>query len=280
MTISISTARAADLAAHELQHNPLIVWEQLAASAATGVGTQVETAANALDPATYNFWAATPNVSDAAALDLTLAAGAAVNFVGLAAHNLADIGATVTLQYSTDGGSSWTDSAAPAVTPADNRAIGFRFAVSTAADWRLAISDAADDAVIGVALAGREIVIERRLYQGYAPPLTPNRVELLSNISEGGHFLGNSAMRTGSQVTASLSHVTPSQIRSAAWLAFQQAFNAGTPFFWAWRPGKYGDLFYAQRQAGGGALAPVNSGPRDLMSFDLPMRLFHDEAMT
>ena len=52
------------------------------------------------------------------------------------------------------------------------------------------------------------------------------------------------------------------------------------PQFWAWRPGKYGDLFYAQRQAGGGALAPVNSGPRDLMSFDLPMRLFHDEAMT
>jgi hypothetical protein len=55
-------------------------------------------------------------------------------------------------------------------------------------------------------------------------------------------------------------------------VAFQTAFNDGVGFFWAWRPTKYGDLFYAWRQ--GEAIVPTNSGPADFMAFNMGMRLY------
>lgn len=280
MTIAIDPVLATALAAAGTEDNPVICWENLGASAVTGWGTEVSAAANALSAATYNFWSATPDGSNKASIEITLSAAAAIDFVGVAAHNLADIGASINVQYSTDAKASWNNVPGGSLAPTTNTALAWRFEAITAADFRLRISNVTQDVVLGVVLVGQEILVERRLYQGYAPPLTPNRVELLSNISEGGHFLGNSAVRQGSTVTAALSHVTPEFFRGAAWLGFQAAFNAGAPAFWAWRPDKYADLFYAQRDAGSGPVAPVNSGPRDLMSVNIPMRLLHDEAVS
>lgn len=279
MTISTDSTLAASLAAVGLQNNPFVAWDNFAASAAeittpTPGATELTPGINAVSGGTYNFWSATPNGSDIVRLRFDLGSAKAVTFAGIAAHNLADIGATLTLESSTDD-SVWSPVAAAAVTPADNGAIGFRMTAATARYWRFTITDAGGDAVIGVAFIGAELLIGSRLYQGYAPPITPTEVALKTNVSEGGHLLGNSAVFQGSSATAQLNNLAPSDLRGAAWKGFQSAYNGGKPFFWAWRPTKYpADLFYAWRS--GAALRPQNTGPLDLMSIEMAMR-FYDE---
>lgn len=276
MTIATDPALAAALLAAGTENNPVIahVNEGASATVSTTTGTEGAAAVNAVSGATYNFWSCTPSGGNLARIQFVFASAVTLNFVGIAAHNLGDLGATVKVQHSLNSGGSWIDSAAGSVSPADNAAIGFRFQDVTATHWRLTISGVSADVVIGLVLLSREIVIPDRIYQGYAPPLTPTQVDLQSNVSEGGHLLGSSVVRMGSAATASFGYVAPAFLRGASWLAFQAAFNSGEGFFWAWRPEKYGDLFYAWRA--GAVLRPTNSGPRDLMSFDLAMRFYHE----
>lgn len=182
-------------------------------------------------------------------------------------------------QYSTDGGSTWNDSGAGPVTPTDDQAIGFYFDAVDAPDWRILVFNysGTDDVEIGVAYMGLVLTLDQNIYQGYRPPITPTNVALQSNVSEGGNLLGSAIVRKGSSAQASFTLVDPEYIRSTAnngWKNFQDHFNSGKGFFWAWRPTKYGDLFWAWRD--GDPIAPTNSGPRDLMSFDMSMRLYDD----
>lgn len=277
MTLATDPVLAAALSAAGTANNPFLAHVNFgaAATASTATGTELAAAANAADPATYNFWAATPNGSDIAELRFVFAADATLDFVGIAAHNLGTLGATVTLQYSTNSGSSWTNSAAGAVTPVDNAAIGFRFEPVVCDYWRLRITDAASDVVIGVALLSEELMFPERIYREYDPVLTPTEVDLQSNVSEGGHLLGSSVVRRSSTTAARFRRLPPSFLRAADWLAFQRAFNSGAPLFWAWRPDKYaGDLYYAWRE--GGALRPSATPTLDLMAAQINMRLYDE----
>ncbi|PHQ81846.1 MAG: hypothetical protein COB69_03570 [Phycisphaera sp.] len=107
-----------------------------------------------------------------------------------------------------------------------------------------------------------------------APPITPNSVDLQSNVSEGGNLLGSATVRKGSRTAAGLTHIEPTFLRATQWTSFQTHFNGGGGFFWLWRPTKYEDAFYAWRD--GGVIAPTNSGPKEYMSFDMGMR-FYDQ---
>jgi hypothetical protein len=274
MTILIEPGLVNDLSLNNENNNPFFAYANVgSATVTTATGTEVNTAANAASGATYNFWKATPS-GGVAVLQFVFASAVSVNFVGLAAHNLGTVTARVKVRYSTDGGSNWTDVLAGQDTPTDNQAIGFRFRAVSAAQWQIYIDQADSDVVVGVAVLSSVIQMPRRIYKGYTPPLTPTDVSLQSNVSEGGHYLGSSVERRSSSASAEFTYVTPVFLRSASWLAFQAHFNEGGAFFWAWRPSKYEDLFYAWRS--GGVAVPVNAGVLDLMNVTLDMR-FYDE---
>lgn len=277
MTLTTDPVLAAALTAAGTENNPFIAHLNRGTSAtvSTGTGTEVSAAVNAVSGATYNFWAATPNGSNVARLNFAFGSAKNVSFVGLASHNLGSLGADVAVQYSTDGGSNWITSAAGTVSPADNRPIGFRFSLTSAADWRISVTGATGDVRIGVALLSKYLTIPKRIYQNYLPPLTPTDVDLLSNTSEGGHLMGTTAIFRSSRTRAAFSNVDPVFLRSDDWLAFQDAFNGGAGMFWHWRPAKYsGDLAYVWRD--GASVVPVNGGYRDLMDFELQMRVHHE----
>jgi len=277
MTLLTDPTLAATLISAGIENNPFVAWQNLgaAAVAATVIGTEVSAAVKAADTATYNFWSVTPDVSDRAALRFVFPASVTLNFVGLAAHNLGDLGGTVAVQYSTNSGSSWTSVPPGTMAPSDNREIAWRFEDITADYWRILLDGVTEDAVIGVCLFSEYLTIPRRIYSGYTPPLTPTEVKLQSNVSEGGHLLGTSRARSASTASASFNLLDPEFVRGADWLGFQQAFNDGQAFFWSWRPDKYAqDLFYAWRT--GKAIVPTNGGPGALMSLEMAMRLYDD----
>lgn len=273
MTIVIGSTRAATLAAADESNNAFVTPAPISGgTATTATGTQVEAASNALTGTTFDPWVATPS-ANTARLQVVYGSNQTPTIGAIAAHNLSDVGASVRLQYSTDSGSSWSDCGAGIVTPSDNQAIAWRFEGVTADYWRLEITSASDDVSIGVLVIGSEIIIPRRIYQGFAPALTPSEVELTANVSEGAHLLGSAAVVRGSTLAAEFSNIAPAFIRGADWLAFQTRFNAGNGCFFGWRPAKYNDLHYIWRTA---PIRPTNTGPADLMGFSLQARAYDE----
>ncbi len=137
----------------------------------------------------------------------------------------------------------------------------------------MAVTDTSVLPRVSVLFAGPEIVLPQRLYQGYAPPYTPNAVDIQSNVSEGANLLGSRVVQRGSTATARIDHLAPAFVRSAAWAGFQRHFNDGRGFFWAWRPEQYpDDVHYAWRD--GDELLPDNTGPAAFTGITMPMRFF------
>jgi len=272
MTIVISAGYAAAIGGDA--NNPHILWDDLGVTGtwSTGNGTEIEPASLLSTGTTYDPWIASPVFNSTSAV-LVLPSAQAVTCIAIAAHNVATAGGIIRPFYSTDGGGSW-NSVAPAMVPTDNSAIMWLFSGAPAAThWRISVfGQGSSNVEIGVAFVGNPLVIDQRIYQGYAPPITPNNVDLQSNVSEGGNLLGSSTVRKGSSASASLTHINPSFLRASTWTGFQNHFNNGGGFFWAWRPTKYGDVFYSWRE--GAVIAPTNSGPKDYMSFDLNMRMY------
>ena len=275
MTLVISANVVPVLAAAGTSNNPIILWDALDSGSgtwSTGIGTEVNSAAYAGTGTTFDHWQATPDGSNEAALEVDLGSAQDIEFAAIASHNLADIGATVRIQKSTDG-VTWTAQGGTD-TPSDNQAIGFYFPSASARYWRVLVTNASDDVTIAVAVFGTPITLEQRIYASYTPPITPTNVELQSNVSEGGHLLGSSVTRQGSSAQASLTHIDPATLRGATWKAFQAHFNKGGGMFWAWRPTKYGDFYYAWRD--GAPIVPKNMGVNELMQFDMSMRFYDD----
>lgn len=275
MAIVTTTARKIELANFGYQNNPFVAWSNIGATATLG-GTAVLTGgerANAVAGSTYDKWR--PDVTNTTAfLSFDFGFATSITFAALAAHNAFDLGATISLQRSPDA-ATWT--AVLSNTPADNKPVAFRLtsADGSARYWRFMFTGltAGDALAVGVAFMGAELVIPRRLYQGFAPVLTPTDVQLQSNVSVGGHLLGSSVISRGSTLSADITYVDPAFIRGADWLAFQTAFGEGKGFFFAWRPLKYtSDLHYCARE--GGVIRPENSGPRDLMSIKMAARVY------
>lgn len=274
MTILIDPVLAGSLATSGTSNNPVIAWDNKfndATSVVTTAGTDVEPPTLAGDIGTYNAWVCTPNVFSAATFELTFASPVTFDFVGLAAHNLGTINASVTIEYF-DGG--WQDVGSGPAIPVDNQAIGFYFDAKTSDQWRVRVNNVSQNVQIGIASFSTALTLDQRIFQGYAPPLTPNVVDLQTNVSEGANLLGVASVARGSVVEASVTLLDGAYIRSSDWLNFQRHFNNGAPFFWAWRPTQYNDLFYAWRPQSAATIAPDNSGPKDRMSLTMGMRFY------
>jgi hypothetical protein len=277
MTTIHSTARATELSTAGQSENPFIAYDNLAALSTTVLGgTAVLTDGareNAISGTTYDYWK--PNVTGTTArFEITLAATTDVSFVGLAAHNLATLGATVAVNRSTDGGATWPTVGA-SVTPTDNSPIGFRIATTgiSAAGWRINITNltAAAPVYIGVVFFGKDTVFPRRFYKDFAPAMAPTEVQLQSNVSVGGNLLGNSVIAQGSTLAAKFANLDPAWIRGTM-LPFIPHFNQGKGFFFGWRPTTYPqDFHYCWRE--GAVIRPANSGPLNFMSLEMQMRV-------
>ena len=270
--ITTTNARAIEIANLGFQENPFVAWDNLGAASTLG-GTAVLTGgerANAVTGSTYDKWR--PDVvGTEAALSFDFGADTEIGFAAIASHNAQAFGATVAVQTSPDDSVWTTVASAEAVAGV----MAFRMA-GEARYWRLLFTGltSSDALSVGVAFMGIELIIPRRLYQGFAPVLTPTDVQAQSNVSVGGHLLGSSIVSRGSKINAAIDLVPEPFIRSDSWLAFQQHFGEARGFFYGWRPAKYPqDVHYCWRD--GGVIRPENTGPRDFMTIQFDARVFN-----
>lgn len=179
---------------------------------------------------TFEFWrsAAAP-----ATWRVDLGEALAVDSLGIAAHDLGSVGATVRAQYSSDD-SIWSN-ASDEATPVDDGEILLLFPSQTARFWRLVVDDMVDDFPnIGVIHLGVSLVMQRGLYVGHSPINLRRETAVRPSVSEGGQWLGRNIVRSGLNGDASWDNLT------ALW--YRQNFDPFVassleyPFFFAWRP--------------------------------------------
>jgi hypothetical protein len=196
---------------------------------------------------------------------LTLPQNTDIDTVMISAHNLS--GCDVTIRTSPDLVTAFTDRSTLSLV--DNSTIAALFndgAGDPISVRRLQINvDEGLDKLVGIIRAGTALQMQRPFYQGYSP-IKLNRVtEGQQEFSETANWLGRTEKRVGVKTTYSWAHL------SAAWYRANFEPFARTiplsPFGIIGNPTKMPeDIAWASTSMDA---APVNTGPRDLMSVEL-----------
>lgn len=218
-------------------------------------------AAAANNDDTFEFWKptavpATWRKDFGAAID--------VNYCGIAAHNLAKVGASLQVQYSTND-STWNN-ASDVHTPTDDSDILCLFPFQNARYWRVNITTAIP--TIAHIRFGSVLTMQRGLYRGHSPITLSRETVIRPAISEGGQWLGRSILRGGFIGSAEWRNLTATWYRANFDPFVKEARSH--PFFFAWRPYEFlSEIAYVWVNDD---ITPVNAGPRDFMSVGFQMR--------
>jgi len=213
----------------------------------------------AANPLTYEFWKPT---SVPAWWRVDAGVSVTVDYVGIASHNLATAGSSVTVQRSDDN-DTWVD--VVTTTPTDNSPIMFLFDGVSARYWRVVVTG--NNPTISVINIGKVLEMQRACFAGISPIEFTRSTTIRPNVSEGGQWLGRSVIREGSATSVSFRHLTYDWYRDNFDPFVEQARSY--PFFFAWRPDAY------QRSVGyvwtRGDIAPTTMGIKSYLQVGFDM---------
>lgn len=184
---------------------------------------------NTLDPQTWNFWQ--PSSVPA---HQTLDYGSAVSCDGacIAAHDAHLYGATLSVQSSTDN-VTWTTRGTNS--PATGDTIFFLFPAVSARYWRIAITGAT--CRVAVIMIGTRLTFPNSPLSGHTPFHHSWESEMLTNVSDGGQFLGDRVLKTGSKFSVNAGSVERDFVENNSMFAvFERHFNNGGSFAYCGSP--------------------------------------------
>lgn len=184
-------------------------------------------ATNMANPATAWGWIAADISTQIITIETN---GQEVDYIGLARHNLSQIGLTVTIKY--DGAT-----VVPAQSIGDNQALLFLQTIAAPQTVTIEIRGATIPPRIAVLYCGKSTRLQRGLYVGHTPLNYGRKRTSVNGVSENGQYLGEIVVRETNMSSVSLSNLTPEWYRSTLDPYF--ALKPRPPCFWAWRPTGY-----------------------------------------
>lgn len=193
-----------------------------------------------------------------------------VDCMCIAAHTLGAQNATIRAQGWIGG--AWVDLSDP-VTVEDDATIMLIFPEATVTGVRLYISAFDSAPFIGVLAAGKRFVMKSHIVLPFQPLHLSEDVEMLTNISGNGNFLGSRVKRKGLTGTINLAPV------DLGWTLqfmddFRRHYNEGRSFFFASCPSVFlQDVAYCWRE--GNTLIPeflIPAGEDTLVNMALEVR--------
>lgn len=195
---------------------------------------------NAYDWRGYTFWRVTTGTYY---LTVNFATAKTVNSWAFYATTLAKVGGSISLEYSTDGGTTWL-AAGPVITPGDTTPIYKVLAAPIlAGKWRVkVVSPSIVD--IGCICIGYDFQFERGCWVGFSPPRLARDTDITNTKSQGGVWLGRTIMRNGVAFDFPLDLLTPGWVETY-WRPFVIAAERH-PFFVLWNNSDFPtDVAYA-----------------------------------
>lgn len=252
---------------------PLIGYDSLLSSSSVSASSEAtnKPITLALNSSTAQRW------EGSSAVDQTITAELngvdEIDYVGIAAHNLGTIGATVSIEGATTVDTAdnpeYSDLEVDTL-PGDDCALLFRFTKAPYQYLRITISLPTGATVapfIGILYAGELLQFQRNIYVGHRPITLARNNVITTGVSESGEFLGRVRTREMLRTEVTVDNVEPAWYRANIDPFAEQAVLS--PFFWAWRP-----YTYPQEVVFGwirGDIQPSNALPNGYMSFQLDM---------
>lgn len=182
---------------------------------------------NITNPATAFRWEASSAATQTITIDVE---GQEVDYIGIARHNLNQIGLSITIKY--DG-----VTVVSSLSISNNQAILFLQNIASPSLITITIEGATIAPSIAVLYVGKTIRLERNIYVGHTPITYGRNRATVNGVSENGQYLGEIVVRETNKTSVSLSNLTPDWYRSTLDPFF--ALSPRVPCFWAWRPSTY-----------------------------------------
>lgn len=156
--------------------------------------------------------------------------GQQVDYIGIAKHNLNQIGLTVAIKYN-------GITVVPAQPVSEKQALLFLNNIASPDTVELVISGATSPPRIAVLYVGKALRLQRNIYVGHTPISYGRNRTAINGVSENGQYLGEIVVREVSNTSVNLQNLTPDWYRQNLDPFF--ALSPRVPCFWAWRPSKY-----------------------------------------
>jgi hypothetical protein len=205
-------------------------------------------AANITDDATWNGWKPT---SVAAWVKADYGSAVTCDMLGISSHDMFTVGASFSLEYSTNN-STWTTASA-SYTPTSNEDIIVCFQSASARYWRINITGAI--AFIGVAKLSAKLAFNNAPVDGHVALHHARKYEMLSNESVAGQYLNNRVARIGAETSVNVGSVDRDWAETTL-SEFETNYNTGRTFFYCGSPlSTPKDMGYCKRPSGSGEMA-------------------------
>ncbi len=185
---------------------------------------------NLTDRLTYSAWQ--PSAGGTQYVTITAGSGKSVDYLGIAAHNLASKGATIDFEYSDDG-VVWT-SVLGGYVPITDAPLLLLFAQQQRQRFRLAVNvNGAALPTIGVLMLGERLSLQRGIFVGHRPAPFARKRRFLTEESDSGQIIGSVAIAKANETAAKISRITPSWYREFLDPFLERAVDR-EPFFFMW----------------------------------------------
>lgn len=222
--------------------------------------------ANALSDGTFDYWTGSAEIY-AAIVDMGTDTEA--DAVGIAAHTCGTDGVVLRVQTSPDN-TTWTTRLT--ITPTDDSTIMGVWPVVSSRYWRVQVFSGGPTS-IGVLKLGKRIVIPSGVSLGYVSIDHAQRIDLLSNDSMNGQFLGTRVERRSGDVSLDMGLV-PRSFIEGDFAEFEIMYNEGRTFFYCGSPSNLPlDTGYCKRPANGQEIRPSHVGG-DLMQLQFGAQVY------
>lgn len=180
--------------------------------------------------------------------------------------------ATITLEYSGNGGSTWNQILSTTLSNAQTAypLVWIDFVpVSMGSTYKLRITISGSNKYVRQIAVGRKLTFPIGQWADIAPPTLYSGVVLSNVIAENGSILGRNVRRAEKKGELSMDYLDPTWVRGS-WDPF--AIHAARyPFFYRWDPANHtSEVAFAAAES---IQAPRNSSPPPYMSVSMPMRI-------
>lgn len=192
-------------------------------------------ASNLANPSTSEKWKASSALAQT--ITITPATPDAVDYVGIARHNLGTLNCAITLQGRR--ASSDAFSVISEVVPADDAPLLFRFEAQSFYEIQLSLAGTSAPVEIAIAYCGAILVSERGVMPSHVPLRFGRTTKAVTGKSESGDFLGRIITGRGRETAVEMANLSPGWCRKE--LDPFIAAGEELPFFYAWRQETYPD---------------------------------------
>lgn len=223
--------------------------------------------ANALEDTTFDFWTAS---TTAAFISVDYGSSVECDCLGVAAHNLGSLGASIKVRNSVDG-VTFAD-VTSTYSPLTDDTLVVIFPAESSRYWRVTVGDG--PASIGVLKLGKRLVIDGGVISGHVSIDHGAKVELLNSTSIGGQFLGNRIKRVGASTSIDFGLLDRDFVDNQMRM-FEYHYNSGRTFFFAGNPAFMPEnVGYCWRPENANELRPSYEEGGELMSVSMDVSAY------